>query len=93
MSGHFEKLMRIMNKSSDLPKRVLELNPSHPLVRHLSELADKDLKDPFIERACEQLFEGCMLVDGYLTDPHQLVERMNQILTEAAELKSTKASG
>jgi len=90
MSGHFEKMMRIMNKSTDLPKRVLELNPSHSLIRHLTELADKDLRDPFIDRACEQLFEGCMLVDGYLTDPHQLVERMNQILTEAAELKSAK---
>jgi molecular chaperone HtpG len=90
MSGHFEKLMRIMNKETDLPKRVLELNPSHPLIRHLSELADKDLRDPFIDRACEQLFEGCMLVDGYLTDPHQLVERMNTILTEAAELKTAK---
>jgi molecular chaperone HtpG len=90
MSGHFEKMMRIMNKTTDLPKRVLELNPSHSLIRHLSELADKDLRDPFIDRACEQLFEGCMLVDGYLTDPHQLVERMNTILTEAAELKSAK---
>ena len=31
-----------------------------------------------------------MLVDGYLTDPHQLVERMNQILTEVAEVKAAK---
>jgi molecular chaperone HtpG len=91
MSGHIEKLMRMMNKATDLPKRVLELNPSHPLIRSLSELAEKDLSDPFIGRACEQIFEGCMLVDGYLADPHQLVERMNQILTEAAELKKSKA--
>jgi molecular chaperone HtpG len=90
MSGHIEKLMRIMNKATDLPKMVLELNPSHPLIRHLSDLVDKDLSDPFVEQACEQIFEGCMLVDGYLADPHKLVERMNQILTEAAGWKATK---
>jgi len=90
MSGHIEKLMRIMNKSTDLPKRVLELNPSHPLIRRLSELADKDPSDPFIGQACDQIFEGCMLVDGYLTDPHRLVERMNQVLTEVAEVKAAK---
>lgn len=91
MSGHIEKLMRIMNKATDLPKRVLELNPSHPLIRHLTALVDKDLNDPFVERACEQLFEGCMLVDGYLTDPHKLVERMNQILADAASARTQGA--
>ncbi|MCE9606713.1 MAG: molecular chaperone HtpG [Planctomycetia bacterium] len=87
-SGHIDKLMRMMNKSSDLPQRVMELNPSHPLIKSLTELVAKDGRDPFVERAAEQLFEGAMLVDGYLTDPHKLVERMNQILEDAAKLKN-----
>ncbi len=88
LSGHMEKIMRLMNKSADLPKRVLELNPQHALIQHLSELAGRNSTDPFITRAAEQLFEGSMLVDGYLTDPHQLVDRMTQILADAAELKT-----
>jgi molecular chaperone HtpG len=84
-SGHVEKIMRMMNKNADMPRRVLELNPQHPLVQNLARIAQANSQDPFIERACEQIFEGSMLVDGYLTDPHRLVERMNQILEDAAK--------
>ena len=42
------------------------------------------------ETACEHLFEGCMLLDGYLTDPHKLVGRMNQVLNDAAGLQQTE---
>jgi molecular chaperone HtpG len=87
-SGHIEKMMRMMNKTTDLPQRVMELNPSHPLIKSLTDLVAKNSQDPFIERAAEQLFEGSMLVDGYLTDPHKLVERMNQILEDAAKARS-----
>ena len=88
MSVHMDKVMRMMNKSTELPKRIMELNPQHPLVKNLVRLVERDKDDPFVARACEQLFEGAMLVDGYLSDPHQLLERMNQILADAALLKA-----
>ena len=92
LSGHMEKMMRIMNKSGDLPKRVLELNPGHSLIKSLSQMISGNAKHPFVETACEHLYEGCMLLDGYLSDPHQLVERMNKVLDEAAELKIGKTT-
>ncbi len=88
LSGHMEKMMRMMNKSDDLPKRVLEINAKHALIGSLAERTAKDAKDSFVETACEHLFEGCMLLDGYLTDPHKLVGRMNQVLSDAAMVKS-----
>lgn len=88
MSGHMDRVMRLINKSSELPKRVLELNPQHPLLKNLAKLLARNANDDLVASACEQLFEGAMLVDGYLTDPHQLVERMNQILTQAAQFKA-----
>jgi molecular chaperone HtpG len=87
MSGHMDRIMRLMHKEADLPKRKLEINPNHALIRHLSELVGSGDESDFIGRACEQVFEGAMLIDGYLTDPHKLVERMQGILTEAASLK------
>ena len=89
MSGHLDKVFRMMQKDSELPKRVLELNPKHGLVRSLSALVEKDSQDPFVVRASEQLFEGAMLIDGFLTDPHQLVERMIDILEESAEARAS----
>jgi molecular chaperone HtpG len=88
MSSHMEKMMRMMNKSEDLPKRVLEINSDHALIQQLAKIASSDASDTFLETACEHLFEGCMLLDGYLTDPHKLVERMNHVLTNAAERAS-----
>ena len=92
LSGHMEKMMRLMNKSEDLPKRVLEINPVHSLIKSLSQLIGHDANDLFVATACEQLFEGCMLLDGYLTDPHTLVERMNKVLDEAAGLQAADES-
>jgi molecular chaperone HtpG len=89
MSLQMEKMMRMMQKSVDLPKRVLELNPTHPLVKNLEKIVARDPQDPLVARACEQLFEGCMLVDGYLADPHQFVERMHTILGDAVAVKAT----
>jgi molecular chaperone HtpG len=90
LSGHMDKVMRLMNKNADLPQRVLELNPQHTLVKNLAKLVAGDRQDPLVELACEQMFEGSMLVDGYLTDPHKLVERMNRVLQQATELKTAK---
>ena len=87
LSGHMEKMMRMMNKTEDLPQRVLEINAKHSLIKRLAEMTSKDTNDPFVETACEHLFEGCMLLDGYLTDPHKLVGRMNQVLSDAASMK------
>ena len=87
MSGHMDRMMRMMHKESDLPKRKMELNPTHPLIAHMAELISDGDSSDFATRVCEQVFEGAMLIDGYLTDPHKLVERMQGILTEAASLK------
>ena len=73
-----------------MPKRILELNPKHAMVKNLETMVENDAKDPFVEQVCEQLFEGAMLVDGFLTDPHRLVGRMNEIIAEAAQLRTQK---
>jgi molecular chaperone HtpG len=84
VSGHMEKMMRMMNNSAEFPKRIMELNPKHTLIKNLATLLKDDAANEFVDRACEQLLEGCMLLDGYLTDPHTFVERVNLVLDETA---------
>ena len=94
VSSHMDRVMRIMNnKEAELPKRVMEVNPKHALIRHLSTLTGANGEDPFVERAIEQIFEGSMLADGYLNDPHKLVERMNEILLDAASSRAPEGGG
>lgn len=89
LSGHMERMMRMMNKTEELPKRVLEINAGHSLIQQLAKLTSQDPQNAFVETACEHLFEGCMLLDGYLTDPHKLVGRMNDVLNDAAATQGT----
>ncbi|MBG0791466.1 MAG: molecular chaperone HtpG [Desulfovibrionaceae bacterium] len=86
--GHFtssmDKIMRVMHKDTSIPKKVLEINPDHPLIRNMLSIMEKDENDPFIEQAANQLFESALLLEGYLNDPHALVGRVQDLLTKSS---------
>ena len=86
--GHFtssmDKIMRVMHKDQSIPQKVLEINPDHALIRNMLTIMEKDENDPFIEQAANQLFESALLLEGYLTDPHALVGRVQDLLTKSS---------
>jgi molecular chaperone HtpG len=84
MSAQMDKIMRIMAKDETLPKKVLEINPDHPLVRNLLRIYAKEPQDSFITLTAEQLFESSMLLEGYLPDPHALVQRVNKLMEQSS---------
>ena len=73
-----------VSKDTSIPKKVLEINPDHPLVRNMITIFEKDENDPFIDQAANQLFESALLLEGYLTDPHALVGRVQELLTKSS---------
>ena len=76
--------MRVVSKDTSIPKKVLEINPDHALVRNMLTIFEKDANDPFIDQAANQLFESALLLEGYLTDPHALVGRVQDLLTKSS---------
>ncbi len=84
LSSSMERVMRTIQKDSGIPQKVLELNPNHTLLRNMLALYQKDSKDSFIEQGTKQLFESALLLEGYLQDPHGLVGRMNDLLTQSS---------
>lgn len=83
-TSSMDKIMRAMNHDNSVPKKVLELNPTHALVRNLAELNQADPADPFVEQAARQLYESALLLEGYLADPHALVGRVQDLLTKSS---------
>jgi len=83
-TSSMDKIMRVMHKDSSIPKKVLEINPDHALIRNMLAIMDKDENDPFIDQAANQLFESALLLEGYLTDPHALVGRVQDLLTKSS---------
>ncbi len=84
VTSSMQKIMRMITKDESIPKKVLEINKDHPLTRNLIRIYENDADDPFIATAVEQLFESALLLDGYLSDPHKMVGRINELLENSS---------
>jgi len=84
ISSQMQRIMRLMQKDESIPDKIMEVNPDHPLTRNLLTIFTADPNDPFITQATEQLFESALLLEGYLSDPHAMVKRVNAILEQAS---------
>ncbi len=83
-SSQMEKILKVMSKDTTPPKKVLEINPGHVLTRNLITTFESDPEDPFLGTAVEEIYDCALLLEGYLTDPHQLVARTFDLLGKAS---------
>ena len=84
MTSSMQKILQIVSKDASIPQKVMEVNRDHALIRNLLRLHKADPEDEFIKTATEQLYESSLLQDGYLSDPHKLVNRINGILEKSS---------
>ena len=84
VTSSMERVMRMVTKDQSVPKKLVEVNPTHPMVKNLLAAYRKDENDEFVTLATEQLYESALLLEGYLTDPHALVGRIQDLLTKAS---------
>ncbi len=85
MSSSMQKMMRMMNKDMEVPKKVFEINRDHKLIRNLLKVFKADRQDEYINNVVEELFESALLLEGDLTDPHNLVRKINQMLEQSSD--------
>lgn len=84
MSPHLEKLLRHTNMSMGgmKQKRILELNPEHPIVKKVQDLFGTDQNDPILGDYAELLMDYALLAEGAeLPNP----VRFNQLLLKLME--------
>lgn len=74
-----------MNKDGSVPKKTMEINCDHQLVRNLLTIYKKDVNDPHLERVTKQLYESALLTEGYMDDAHQMVNRIEELLEQSTE--------
>jgi len=83
MTSSMQKIMNLMNKDTAPPKKSMEINKDHALVRNLLNIYKNSAKDKYLEQITEQLYESALLLEGYLTDPHKMVNRIQDILEKS----------
>jgi len=81
-------LERVLNSSSTEfkpAKRIMELNPKHPLIARLVGLSASADNIVFVKNCGEQILSNLMLLDGVLPDPHETADRMMSFMAELAQ--------
>ncbi len=84
IDAHTERMMRMMNKDYTGSKKIMEVNLSHPLIKNMWDIHQKDRKSPFLKSLILQLYEGALLLEGSLNSPNEFVSRMTDIMEKAS---------
>lgn len=86
MDAQWIKIMKTMDRNfSYQQKRIMEINPHHPLIINLSRLYLADSKNPIIRKTILQLYEGLLFLEGSLEDPTDFWQRTIELLEVATE--------
>ncbi|MCB8979915.1 MAG: molecular chaperone HtpG [Ardenticatenaceae bacterium] len=79
-----DRIQRLLNQDYEIPKRILEVNRSHPLVAHLAHLVENDPDNALINLGIEQLYDSALIQEGLHPNPADILPRIQQLLTLAA---------
>ncbi|NNJ24014.1 molecular chaperone HtpG [Alienimonas chondri] len=89
LSPQLQSVLGANDKNFKPPKRILEVNPRHPLVRRLADLSVNAQNGDFIKSCGRQLFDNALLMSGMVPDPTELAARAERFMTDAAGAKSS----
>ncbi|MBQ6471778.1 MAG: molecular chaperone HtpG, partial [Victivallales bacterium] len=87
MSANMERIMKAMHQDVTPAKKILELNPAHPLVAVMRQLNDRDPKDERLAKYARMLYgEAQLMAQQPLDDPLEFSRVVSELL--AADGKS-----
>lgn len=85
ISSSMQKIMNITGQSTSVPQKIMEVNKDHKLIRNLLKVFKSNDKDEYLIKVVEQLYESSLLLEGFLNDPHKLVNRVNSLLEDSSD--------
>jgi molecular chaperone HtpG len=75
-----QRVYKYLGKEFEVPKKILELNPAHSILKKLLVAdADPDLQTLIIE----QIYDSALLVEGLHPDPSSMAPRVQQLIEAA----------
>lgn len=75
-----QRVYRLLKQDLEIPKKVLEINPRHPILKQLSQQpAGQDLDRLVIE----QVYENALLIEGLHPDPAGMISRIQDLMKAA----------
>lgn len=85
MDSQMERMMRMMDKDFKAPKKVLEINPSHPLIKNIHKMYIAGTDKESINKTVNHILDSALLTEGYLDNPYEYVKRMYDLMAQATK--------
>jgi len=87
LSPHLERLFKAMHQEIPESKRILELNPKHPLIEAMFKVYAADENAPELKTYAKVLFDQSLLTEGSpLPDPAAFAKEVTNLLLRGLEL-------
>jgi len=83
MGSNLERILKAANQQVSGTKRVLEVNPEHPMVKTLARLNNSGATG--LEPFARLLLDHAEIAEGKLDDPKGFASRLQALMTRAAE--------
>ncbi len=84
MSASMERMLRAMKQDIPKQKRLLELNPSHPLIKRMKEMLDTNQDDAKLHDYIDLLYGQALLSEGSaLKDPRRFTQLVADLMAKA----------
>jgi molecular chaperone HtpG len=77
LGQEMQRVYRMMDRDYEIPKKVLELNPRHPILVQLKDLPEEDGLNQVI---IEQIYENALLIEGLHPDPAGMISRLQELM-------------
>lgn len=85
--GAFSRMMKYMDENYVAQKKIMEINADHPVISKLKNLYGENSDSPLISMIVLQLLENQELAEGTLTDPTEMIDRINKMMQKILEKK------
>ena len=88
MDMHLEKLLKQHQQIDKTSQKVLEINPSHPLINDLLKILDNEKeKKLFFDDASWLLLDQAKIMEGQpVSDPNKFARRMNALMQRGIKI-------
>ncbi len=89
--AHMERIFKAMNQEMPTSKRILELNPTHPLVEALQDCYTADAKDPKLASYAGLIYDQALLTEGsQIPDPLKFSRQVAELMVASLKKDSKK---
>jgi len=82
-----QRIRRLTEQNYELPKKLLELNRSHPLITNLTQMIAHATEAPLVDAAIGQLYDNALLLEGIHPNPADMVAQIQTLMETAIAAK------